>query len=482
MAKARVYKSFLHRIAALANSFGRPWRKLATDASFSRRQYKSYDDYVRHQASKLEKLDLTAYDERFAKALGERLKSLNFAWPGKSVLCLAARTGAECKAFTTLGSFAVGIDLNPGPANRYVVHGDFHNLQFADHSVDVVYTNALDHALDLEKLLKEIHRVLKHTGIFIAEVVHGSNEPGGRKPGTHESLWWDKSEDVIKVIAANGFGVERAEEITNPFEGVRAVSRPQTGASAGASTPGIPLLVPLQQATSSSSASVRYEVDEFFHRVYEAGIARSGTPDTSPTRRMRFFSLMQALQATSHLPGWIAECGCWRGLSAFLICEYQRKSHSHYAGSEMVVIDSFEGLSAPGDQDIVEHDVVVQGRPRRGRPFKSAGAYAASMEHVRNVLEGYPKVEIVQGWIPSALSSLPERSYCFVHIDLDLYEPILGALRYFFPRLVPGGVIACDDYGSLFFPGAQKAVDAFSREVQVGVFQNAAGEAFLIKT
>ena len=49
----------------------------------------------------------------------------------RTVLCLAARIGTEVKAFLDLGCFAIGIDLNPGTDNRYVVHGDFHDLQFA---------------------------------------------------------------------------------------------------------------------------------------------------------------------------------------------------------------------------------------------------------------------------------------------------------------------------------------------------------------
>jgi hypothetical protein len=49
-------------------------------------------------------------------------------------------------------AFSVGIDLNPGPRNGYVLHGDFHNIIFADASIDAVYTNALDHSFDLQEL------------------------------------------------------------------------------------------------------------------------------------------------------------------------------------------------------------------------------------------------------------------------------------------------------------------------------------------
>ena len=57
-------------------------------------------------------------------------------------------------------------------------------------------------------------------------------------------------------------------------------------------------------------------------------------------------------------------------------------------------------------------------------------------------------------------AQLPETPWAFVHIDLTLYEATLAALRYFHPRLAPGGVLMCT--GALFCPGVQHAVDEFS--------------------
>ena len=48
-----------------------------------------------------------------------------------------------------------------------------------------------------------------------------------------------------------------------------------------------------------------------------------------------------------------------------------------------------------------------------------------------------------------------------VHVDVDLYEPTLASLAFFYPRMNPGGVMVCDDYGFTTCPGATKAVDEF---------------------
>jgi len=69
----------------------------------------------------------------------------------------------------------------------------------------------------------------------------------------------------------------------------------------------------------------------------------------------------------------------------------------------------------------------------------------------------------------------------FVHIDVDLYQPTLAALEYFYPRLAAGGIIVCDDYGSLSFPGAYKAVEEFSRKYNEPILRFTTCQAVIIK-
>lgn len=183
-----------------------------------RRTYSSYEHYVEHQRSKLSLLDLASYDVRFRAALAERLATLDLTWPGTSVLCLAARIGTEVRAFRDLGAFAVGIDLNPGGDNRYVLPGDFHELQFADRSVDVVYCNSLDHALDLDKVIAEVRRVLRQGGTALIEAMLGVEE------GTGEfSRWevrsWDHVAEVAGRFEAAGFTLRASVDLDDPWPG-----------------------------------------------------------------------------------------------------------------------------------------------------------------------------------------------------------------------------------------------------------------------
>ena len=204
-----------------------PWS--AGEASFRQKAYESYEQYQRHQVSKLEQLDLAKYDAEYREALRERLRKLDVVKRGDSVLCLGARIGTECKAFIDLGAFPIGVDLNPGEGNRYVVVGDFHDLQFADGSIDWVFTNALDHAFDLDKMMAEAVRVLRPGGGggVIAEIVGGSKDDHGRNPGQFESLWWDEIDDVFKALARHGLVVERKSPFHFPWKGHLALLRLQ---------------------------------------------------------------------------------------------------------------------------------------------------------------------------------------------------------------------------------------------------------------
>ena len=60
-----------------------------------------------------------------------------------------------------------------------------------------------------------------------------------------------------------------------------------------------------------------------------------------------------------------------------------------------------------------------------------------------------------------ATDEMRSERYAFVSIDCDLYEPIAEGLKFFWPRMVAGGMIFVHDYSSGYWPGATKAVDEF---------------------
>jgi len=177
---------------------------------FKRRQYEDYAEYLDKQGEKLDKqYDFAAKcSEQLYTFLGSRLNKLSEYIPlFGSVVCLGARLGGEVRAFLEKGYFAVGVDINPGENNPYVLYGDFHSLVFPNNSVDVVYVNCLDHVLDLDAVMGEVRRILKPGGVLVTENKGGSNEPQARSAASDEydCFAWEAVAGLIAMIERCGF-------------------------------------------------------------------------------------------------------------------------------------------------------------------------------------------------------------------------------------------------------------------------------------
>lgn len=187
------------------------WRH---DAGFSQRTtLGSYEEHVAKQASKMNKMveaGTAVIDPKTVARFKRRFELVNIQRNSK-VLCLAARVGDEVLAWRELGHpDAIGIDLNPGPNNPFVVVGDFHHLQFADGSIDLVYCNSLDHAFDLDKIAGEMKRVLRSGGLLVLDIVYGHSEPGreGYRVGPLDTTHWPTAKGFGEVMATKtGFAI-----------------------------------------------------------------------------------------------------------------------------------------------------------------------------------------------------------------------------------------------------------------------------------
>ncbi|MCW5940954.1 MAG: class I SAM-dependent methyltransferase [Fimbriimonadaceae bacterium] len=148
----------------------------------------------------------------------------------------------------------------------------------------------------------------------------------------------------------------------------------------------------------------------------------------------------------------MAEIGVFRGGgSAFLasLCaEFGRDRAS------LVAIDTFEGHAAA---DLPEG---VEAAHETGTFDETA------YEDVRGYLAPYLFVEVVQGRVQDRTDCIDRHDYGLVHLDVDIYLPMIFGLRHFGPRMLPGGIIVCDDHGFVTCPGVPKAVDEFLAESQ----------------
>lgn len=212
---------FLDR-EAIKVGIGLSWKLYNSKSTFIKRSYKSYEEYIEHQKSKYEKIkdnisEKVKYDQKFRQVLHKRLINLEIIKSSMKVLCLGARYGSEVKVFLDISCFAVGIDLNPGKMNPHVLYGDFHDIQFPTNSVDIIYTNCLDHVFDMDEIIKEINRVLTLDGFLILDAVVGIKKK--RYPGCYESFWWSKPEDLLTIFTNNNFQLISRSSFDFPWKG-----------------------------------------------------------------------------------------------------------------------------------------------------------------------------------------------------------------------------------------------------------------------
>jgi predicted O-methyltransferase YrrM len=203
-----------------------------------------------------------------------------------------------------------------------------------------------------------------------------------------------------------------------------------------------------------------FVIDDKWRALYNwsIGVTHDEISD-SITRQCRFYSTFQFADHTAaSLPeGDVVECGCWHGQSTIAIASLLQE---HGFGGRFHVFDSFEG----GLSDFTAKDdsLFHESEEEKQEWVKS---FASSYDSVRSVTEPFGFVDLHKGWIPEIFAGFDTRPIRFVHIDVDMFDPTKAALEFFWPQLVDGGVIVCDDYNSRF-EGSTKAVDEFLAGVQ----------------
>ena len=59
----------------------------------------------------------------------------------------------------------------------------------------------------------------------------------------------------------------------------------------------------------------------------------------------------------------------------------------------------------------------------------------------------------------------PIKSIAFLRIDADIYSSTMEVLNFLYAKVVPGGYVLVDDYGS--FAGCRRAVDIFRTRYRI---------------
>jgi O-methyltransferase len=177
--------------------------------------------------------------------------------------------------------------------------------------------------------------------------------------------------------------------------------------------------------------------------------------------KRRCFMLYQIARQVSTLTGDVAEIGVYRGGTAYLLAHILSGPTRH-----LHLFDTFSGMPSVDP----------------GMDLHSAGDFRdTSLNDVRTCLSKYSDVHIHPGFFPQTATPVADKSFCFVHVDVDIHQSVLDCCAFFYPRLVQGGMMLFDDYGWSSCPGAKLAVDAFFADKPEFPCYLPTGQAFVVR-
>jgi len=157
------------------------------------------------------------------------------------------------------------------------------------------------------------------------------------------------------------------------------------------------------------------------------------------------FNLTQIIE--EGIEGDFAELGVYQGTTASILAHFANKSNR-----KLYLYDTFDGFDR---RDLIG----VDASKSLGFSKEFSDTSYKKVSH----FVGYENIcEYLVGYFPDTVTDdAKKRNYAFVHLDCDLYKPIVDGLEFFWPRLTSGGMIFIHDYSSGYWPGVKQAVDEF---------------------
>ncbi|MEP1385361.1 MAG: TylF/MycF/NovP-related O-methyltransferase [Paraglaciecola sp.] len=173
-----------------------------------------------------------------------------------------------------------------------------------------------------------------------------------------------------------------------------------------------------------------------------------------PSRIGKFLAHYELYKLITHLPGHIFEFGIHKGNSLIRFATFRELMESPYS-RKIYGFDTF--TSFPKTDSEADNQFIDMFAEEAGKPISKEELMAClAAKNLHNI-------ELVEGNIlqtlPAFIASKPETKAALIHIDVDVYQPSKLILEEMVKRLVPGGLIVLDDYGTV--EGETRAVDEF---------------------
>ena len=170
-----------------------------------------------------------------------------------------------------------------------------------------------------------------------------------------------------------------------------------------------------------------------------------------------FISHLELYKMILKLPGDVLEFGVYKGTSLiqFLSC---REYYENFESRSIVGFDAFGKFPSNGLKKI-DSD---QSFPKQHDEDSGYGISKSDLDIFLKT-KNFSNYTLIRGDIlktlPDYLKNNPEKRFSLIHIDVDVYEPTKHILENTWEKIVEGGVLILDDYGTV--EGETLAVDEF---------------------
>jgi len=177
----------------------------------------------------------------------------------------------------------------------------------------------------------------------------------------------------------------------------------------------------------------------------------------------RYVFLLTVVERCLRHKGALAECGVYKGGSALGISAVVLEKD---ACRPIHLFDTFDGVF---------------------RRFKSRNRFDYlhnfddySSEEVSARFSSLCNIQFHRGSIPITLAEVKDKTFSFVHLDLNYYAPTKSALEFFYNHLSDEGIILLDDYGfEMYRDHIKRAVDEFSNECCIEITPVKTGQCLI---
>lgn len=176
--------------------------------------------------------------------------------------------------------------------------------------------------------------------------------------------------------------------------------------------------------------------------------------DLMGTSLVEGLKIIESLNKTIKVDGDVCEFGVAQGKTSKLIAYFIMDSVK-----KLYLIDSFQGLPAPSNNDFLKDDIFNLGDIKKYEGQMSS-PQTKVLKELNSINFNNDRMIINKGFFNAESVNrmkLPN-TVSFAYLDFDFYQPTLDGLNYLNNVLSVGGIIIVDDY-DFFSTGVKTSVD-----------------------